>query len=491
MASPSPKDAQHLLAFIARTQQRPNVREVRLTEIPSNSPIRDSPHRLAPVLDSIANLCVKDPHHEVVAVALRLHKTLELIISTNAGTPPATVGHLRALWRALQKLSVEYNSAYGDSSESEVTPPRPEYKSLTPEAQTRIDEIHRECLKFSWERVKKRVNNKIQKFAAINRIDMHKDSPFCRVYTCISNLEALYTRENDPLTPGKPKTDEEWRTLWNLLKVTERNVDKFIDTGGLRAEDLWRVKGNWDYRQWLAKIVSVTKDVEVLMSAASSPRCKDIFSKEIKIIPLGAIATANEEIPNTKSHWIQVVENALKIRNDHRDEGTEELEVVPSELERDLAKIMPYRFKGKNIVHCEVHLLTHIHLAETEGRLPRAYTYLGISKLSCRGCEVFMQAFNKVHSTRFITKGRHHKAYYPWCFPPNCPKSSEVVQEMTVALCKRFANQYIGFRPKLAPFDADSDAQTLSSRHKPEPHPKEAEDFAQVLTNRPSGLKFL
>jgi hypothetical protein len=53
-----------------------------------------------------------------------------------------------------------------------------------------------------------------------------------------ARIEAVYTRENDPLTPRKPKTDEEWRTLWNFLKVTERNVDKFIDSGGLHVEDL-------------------------------------------------------------------------------------------------------------------------------------------------------------------------------------------------------------------------------------------------------------
>jgi hypothetical protein len=36
----------------------------------------------------------------------------------------------------------------------------------------------------------------------------NKDSPFGRVFT---NLEAVYTRENDPLTPGKPKTDAGWK----------------------------------------------------------------------------------------------------------------------------------------------------------------------------------------------------------------------------------------------------------------------------------------
>src|SRR6266516_1923896 len=101
-------DIQHLLAFIARTGQKPNVHEIRLTkkdETPSYSPIQNSPRRLAPVLDSIANLCVREPYHEVVAVALRVHNDVYLIITTNSHVPSATVNHLHNLWKALKQLS--------------------------------------------------------------------------------------------------------------------------------------------------------------------------------------------------------------------------------------------------------------------------------------------------------------------------------------------------------------------------------------------------
>jgi hypothetical protein len=158
MASAQIEDIQHLLAFIARTQQKPNFHEERLTrkdEIPSNSPIQKNPRRLVPLLDSIANLCVKDPHHEVVAVALRAHNRVELIITTNTNVPQATVNHLNNLWNVLQQLSGDYCAANGVLEQSQKSPPRPDYDSFTTKAWNREELIRRQCLRFAWERLKK------------------------------------------------------------------------------------------------------------------------------------------------------------------------------------------------------------------------------------------------------------------------------------------------------------------------------------------------
>jgi hypothetical protein len=78
---------------------------------------------------------------------------------------------------------------------------------------------------------------------------------FGRVFTHIEHLEALYTRRNDPFTPGQPKSHQDWRELWDFMKSTERSIDAFLDDGGFHADDLWRLKGGaWNYRQWLMKL---------------------------------------------------------------------------------------------------------------------------------------------------------------------------------------------------------------------------------------------
>jgi hypothetical protein len=108
--------------FIARKEQKPNIRKVRY------SPIQNNPRRLVPVLDSIANLCVRDPYHEVVVVALRIHNDVELITAANSDVSSATEIHLKNLWKALQQLSSDYCAANGAPEKS---PPRPDHDSLT------------------------------------------------------------------------------------------------------------------------------------------------------------------------------------------------------------------------------------------------------------------------------------------------------------------------------------------------------------------------
>jgi len=371
-----------------------------------------------------------------VAVALRVHNDVELLIATNANVSPTTLNHLETLWRTLQQLSIE----------SEV--------------QNREELIRRECLKFAWERLQ----------------GIDSEGLFMRVFGRITRLEAFYTRLD------RPDSDQKWRMLWYFMKATERIIDAFLNDGGLHADDLWRLKDAWNYQQWFRKLASITKDIEVIMGAANSPKCKGIFAKRFKVTPVKMTLTTRNDILRTSQQWRNVVENALKTRNDNRSEYAEELELHAVVVEQDLATMRSVQHWAiNNQVHCEVRLLTFIYNQEmlAHSPMPHAYTYIGTSKLSCRGCQIFIQAFNKVHHTKFIVKGQHHKAYYPWEFP-KCHNSDEVAKEMYV-LCNKFGDQYHGFRPKLADFNADSEAQTLSSGQNPKPTDKEVKIVREIM----------
>ena len=97
-----------------------------------------------------------------------------------------------------------------------------------------------------------------------------------------------------------------------------------------------------------------------------------------------------------------------------------------------------------NLVHCECKLV--LHFLKQSPNQPRPYSYIGVSKLSCRGCNVFLSALNKVFGSKFYTKGCHHKWYYPWRFPPLTEKRKEVAEEMYQQLCMKFSRTYGGFR---------------------------------------------
>lgn len=65
--------------------------------------------RCARLLDSLANLSVAAPQHEVMAVAFRpTASSIELLIAGNQQVPISTIDHIRCLWVSLQELFVDY-----------------------------------------------------------------------------------------------------------------------------------------------------------------------------------------------------------------------------------------------------------------------------------------------------------------------------------------------------------------------------------------------
>jgi len=51
-----------------------------------------------------------------------------------------------------------------------------------------------------------------------------------------------------------------------------------------------------------------------------------------------------------------------------------------------------------------------------------AFSYIGVSKLSCRPCNLWIKCHNELSPSKFYTRGCHGKWYWPW----GLPKSSSV-----------------------------------------------------------------
>jgi hypothetical protein len=49
------------------------------------------------------------------------------------------------------------------------------------------------------------------------------------------------------------------------------------------------------------------------------------------------------------------------------------------------------------------------------------HVYIGVSKLSCIACSIFIQEFNRTSNTSFSTRDCHQKWYFSWEFPLNRP----------------------------------------------------------------------
>jgi len=45
------------------------------------------------------------------------------------------------------------------------------------------------------------------------------------------------------------------------------------------------------------------------------------------------------------------------------------------------------------------------------------FNYIGVSKLSCSPCHMWIEAFNELGGRQYYTRGCHGKWYWPWGMP--------------------------------------------------------------------------
>jgi hypothetical protein len=95
--------------------------------------------------------------------------------------------------------------------------------------------------------------------------------------------------------------------------------------------------------------------------------------------------------------------------------------------------------------------------------LPKAYSYIGVSKLSCNGCDSFIKAFNRENGSHWITKGCHGKSYYPWMFPQPFPSYEPVLLSTYSDIVVRWVNSYRGYAVSSVSLKPDSTDQSSRS----------------------------
>lgn len=71
-------------------------------------------------------------------------------------------------------------------------------------------------------------------------------------------------------------------------------------------------------------------------------------------------------------------------------------------------------------VHCECRLIQYLQTRQGNqwDNVP-PFSYIGVSKLSCGACRIWMEAFNEQSGRKFYTRGSHRdgKWYWPWGVP--------------------------------------------------------------------------
>jgi len=90
-------------------------------------------------------------------------------------------------------------------------------------------------------------------------------------------------------------------------------------------------------------------------------------------------------------------------------------------------------------VHCECALIHHLGTKDGSNwdNVP-PFNYIGVSKLSCSTCHLWVEALNDQGGRKFYTRGSHGKWYWPWVMP----EAGEALKE---SLAKKVSELYIEY----------------------------------------------
>ena len=119
----------------------------------------------APLLDSLAELCIGKAQHGIVAIGLQAsikEESMVISISTNNDIPTATTTHLRTLWSYLQDISAVFTSRGNPKGNASMNdrhgiPMKPDGEGIVA---VHLRDFTRCKYSFSWDRFVRRFRKK-------------------------------------------------------------------------------------------------------------------------------------------------------------------------------------------------------------------------------------------------------------------------------------------------------------------------------------------
>ena len=406
--------------------------------------------RFSRLLDSIANLLVSAPQHEVYAVALQgAPPSIQLVVAGNAAVPKKTTEHIDTLWQRLQKLAEDY-AKFHNLSDTVDFPPQAKRDKLPPSTRGCIIQFEREALQFCGEKLNRRFSKYLASFKQIDCSGLPPKSRFLDVYSALMALTELLEERAD-------FKDNEWESFADAYRSFDRQVDLLLEENLAYLYE--RMKKVFPIDRYLRKVTAFSKDIKILLNRANSPRMLPWFRSKLTVEAIAPSGPLDFSLPKSPDEWREVVNSALESINKAKEQACELREEIPSKVMGDIKKIINKPCNHQIYAHCECTLLAHMHANRDQKFLP----HIGVSKLSCRVCFFTIQAVNIVYQTNFYTKGSHNKWYYPWAVPSIFAADKAVTSEIYSNLADLFGSVYAGFRPKTQRLDSDSERGNLSS----------------------------
>lgn len=132
------------------------------------------------------------------------------------------------------------------------------------------------------------------------------------------------------------------------------------------------------------------------------------FSSDVTVITAEKERPTLLRRPSQKQRWLELLWSIYRKLGLGREDGQP---VESSEL-KVATRVMGYGVAER--MHCECAVVSHLHHQHTS--FP-AFSYVGVSKFSCKPCHCWIKAFNQTMDTQLNTKDCHDKWYRGWARP--------------------------------------------------------------------------
>lgn len=393
--------------------------------------------RFRRILDAIAALCVYRARIQVLAIGFQINQrgsSLTISIADNCDIEKRTVDYLKKLWEELKELSNLYAGQRPKTGHSSTGVPWNTYVGASPQiprskaASTIIERLTELVYTFTRKKQMKRIDKWWDPIGKPGLLDFARSFQAKMGKQLSGNegkLEMFLLLIRDTVTCLRaPKVD--WT---HVIKFMKKAIDIARDL--LEGDDPY-----WCNRLALSLVPPVTSPdakkepafplaraierltshhryLYELIAFAHSPRLRLAFELEMSVYPVPVrIPPGTIQLPTTTDDW-RVALKDLCLRHDRKLRPEQAVPVLES-----LMRYCP-KTPGPRRVHCECTLVAHYdRLRNTNGYVP-PFSYIGVSKLSCKPCSLWIAAFNERGNgyPKFYTRGTHGKWYYPWSAP--------------------------------------------------------------------------
>lgn len=224
-------------------------------------------------------------------------------------------------------------------------------------------------------------------------------------------------------------------------------------------------------------MTALHRHITKLINFANSPRRRAALKYQMAIVTVTPPQPRQVQLPPSVEAWKDVMSNLCV------EEG---VMIDYNFLDREAAALAA-RYSKETciyscITHCECSLIAYLeknHDAD-HSYIP-AFSYIGMSKLSCRACSLWIDWFNNRGGRQYHTRGCHGKWYWPWGAPPGLD-----FDEATTALNRRVQDDYVRLLKATGRLRAASDSSGASWVSEPRIDPetvKELDDYEEELAN--------